>query len=337
MQKYSIFIGIDLSKQWFDVALCVKGNLTEMPHRRFDQTQKGFLSFLEWVKNYAKKHHVKGKWICCMEHTGIYALALCHFLREQNQTFVLENPLRIKRSLGLRRAKSDKADALAIAEYAWRHQAQLSHVRELPDLLLIKLQTLLSLRARLVRYRQGLMVASNELRQCGQSAIYQTVDAHTVNVVSTVNLTINDVMKEIRQLIRQDQLLEKLYQLLLSVVGIGQVIAPYLLVHTNGFTAFKNPRSFACHVGIAPFEQSSGTSLQQTDEISQIANHRLKVLLSNAATVAVQHDPQIKAFFLKHKERGKEDGWIYHAVKNKIVHRVFAVIKRGTPYVKMDF
>ena len=337
MQSYTIFIGIDLSKLWFDAALCIRGNLKDMPHRRFNQTQKGYTAFLQWVGSYAKKHHLKGPWLSCMEHTGIYGLALCHFLQQAKQAFVLENPLRIKRSLGFRRSKSDRADALAIAEYAWRYQNKLSEARKLPNLLLIRLQALLSLRARLVRYRQGLQVASTELQHCVQPAISQPIEEYTATVVRPMDQAIRELIKQSRLLIRQDQQLEKHYQLLLSIIGIGQVIASYLLVHTNGFTAFKNPRAFACHVGIAPFKQKSGTSLDLPDETSPIANHRLKVLLSTAATVAVQHDPQIKAFFCRHLARGKEPGWIYNAVKNKMVHRIFSVINRGTPFVKLDF
>jgi len=55
-----------------------------------------------------------------------------------------------------------------------------------------------------------------------------------------------------------------------------------------------------------------------------------------AAVTAINHDPQIRAFFKRSLERGKEEPWIYNAIKTKLVKRVFAVVKRGTPYVKLD-
>jgi len=337
MQKYSIFIGIDLSKRWFDVALYFKGQPGKMPHQRFIQSKEGYASFINWIKTALVQANVEGQWLCCMEHTGVYSLSLCHYLDQQAIAYVLENALRIKRSSGLRRGKSDKTDAMAIAEYAYRYQAQLSQVRPLPKEGLLKLQALLSLRSRLIKYRKGLAVASQELNGFIQIHISLSIAGYTQQVLQTIDATTKEVMNQIRQLIKQDSDLETKYQLLLSIIGIGPVIAAHLLVYTNGFTAFDKGRAFACYIGVAPFKQQSGTSLQGPDRISQIANHQLKALLSNAAMVAVRYDPQLKAFFHRQKQNGKEPGWIYNAIKNKIVHRVFAVIRRQTPYVKLDF
>ena len=337
MQKYSIFIGIDLSKRWFDVALYFKGQSGKMPHDRFIQSKAGYVSFIQWIARELKRANREGRWLCCMEHTGVYSLRLCHFLDEHSIAYVLENALRIKRSSGLRRGKSDKTDAMAIAMYAYRHQAQLSQVRPLPKEGLLKLQALLSLRTRLVKYRKGLAVASQELNGFIQTHISLCVANYTQQVLQPIDATIKEVMHQIRQLIKREPDLENKYQLLVSIIGIGPVIAAHLLVYTNGFTAFSKGRAFACYIGIAPFQQQSGTSLQAPDRTSHIANRQLKALLSTAAVVAVCHDPQLKTFFQRQAQKGKESGWIYNAIKNKIVHRIFAVIRRQTPYVKLDF
>lgn len=336
MQKYSIFVGIDLSKKWFDAALCIQGKLKQMPHRRFAHSQAGYRSLLKWVSGQVQKSQAQGRWVFCMEHTGVYSLPLCGFLKSQGQAYVLENPLRIRRSLGLRRGKSDKADAKAIAEYGWRFQHELPNRRPLPSELLLRVQALLSLRFRLVRYRQGLQTASTELREFAPHSVSQAVCEHSAIVADTAKHCIRAIMKQICQSFKEDKQLDELYQLIQSVIGVGPVVAAYLIVHTNGFTAFRAARPFACHIGIAPFDQESGSSLQLPPAVSQIANHRLKVLLSNSAVVAAKYDPQIKAFFARQLKKGREDGWIYNAIKNKIVHRVFAVAKRKTPFVKLE-
>lgn len=336
MQKYSLFIGIDISKKWFDAALCYQGNTRQMPHAQFKQTLSGYKSFVKWVKRTARKAGYQGKWIICMEHTGIYALRFCQFLDEANLSYVLDNPLRIKRSLGLRRGKNDKADSMAIAEYAYRHCDELKQRRALPNRLLLKLQALLSLRARLVKYQQGLLVASKELVTCVDTDISQLVSIPSEQVTATMKTSIKDIMKQVKTLIESDESLKKTYQLIHSVIGIGPVIAAYLLVYTNGFEAFQNARQFASYIGIVPFDDTSGISTNRAPEVSPIANKRLKALLSNAAVTAIQHDPQIKTFFDRQLLKGKEEGWIYNAVKNKLVHRVFKVVKRGTPYVKFQ-
>lgn len=335
MLKYSIFSGIDLSKKTFDAALCLDGNLEELPHRQFPQTQEGYQSLLDWMGKIAKRNKLTGKWKFCMEHTGIYALSLCHFLEANSQEYILENPLRIKRSTGLKRGKDDKADSKAIAIYAWRYQKQLHKHRPLPNLLLIKLQSLLSLRSRLVRYRQGLQTASGELDSCAPKSVSESVVSQTAIVTEVMTTSIKEIMQQVEQLINSDAELKRLRDLASSVIGIGPIISAYLLVYTNGFTAFDNPRQFACYIGVVPFERSSGTSVREGAKVSPVANRTMKALLSTAATVGVQWDPQLKAYFRKQSKRGKEEGWIYNSVKNKLIHRIFIVIKRGTPYVKL--
>ncbi len=336
MRKYSIFIGIDLSKRWFDAAICIGRQSKQMPHKRFVQTLKGYESFLKWVETFSQKHQIMGTWLICMEHTGMYAMRICDFLESRQFQFVLENPLRIKRSMGLRREKNDKADACTIAEYAFRFHDELEKRRPLPSQLLLKIQALLSLRARLVKYHHGLKIAQQELTISVNEQISEPVTALSTPFCQSMNAAAKEIVNQVEKLIRTDERLKKHFDLLLSIVGIGRVIAAYLLVHTNGFTAFDNPRSFACHIGIVPFDWTSGTSVNLPPTVSNIAHHQMKALLSTAAISAVRFDPQLKAYFNRQLKRGKAKGWIYNAVKNKLVHRIFKVIKRGTPYVIFD-
>jgi len=258
MQKYSLFIGIDISKKWFDAALCYQGNTTGMPHDQFKQTLKGYKSFIVWVKSEVAKHGYAGNWLICMEHTGMYALNFCQFLDDTSIAYVLDNPLRIKRSLGLRRGKSDKADSMAIAEYAFRFSDELKKRRALPNRLLLKVQALLSLRARLVKYQQGLLVASKELSTCVDAEISQLVQVPSEQVTKAMKTSIKEVMKQIQLLVKSEESIQKIYALASSVCGIGPVIATYLLVYTNGFEAFQTSRQFASYIGIAPFDWQTG-------------------------------------------------------------------------------
>ncbi len=346
MQRYIIFIGVDISKKWIDVALLITAVLqTSLPHQRFDQTKEGYQSFLAWVQecicancpDQRESQLDLSKILVCMEHTGIYTLNFCHFLQASSIDFVVENPMQIKRRSGIRRGKNDKADAIAIARYAYRYQDQLNKCRALPNSLLIKVQMLLSLRNRLVKYKQGLLCASNELKTCVSSHLVEHSIECSELISNQINQQTKELIKEVKKLIFSDIDLKKQYLLLTSIVGIGEVIAAYLLVYTNGFSAFNNPRHFASYIGVAPFKSQSGISLDLPPKVSKTANRHLNKLMSTACIVAIQHDPQIKAYFIRNLERGKKNGWIYNAIKNKIVHRIFAVIKRETPYVKLQF
>lgn len=335
MQKYSIFIGIDMSKQWFDAALYWPGLKGKQPQKQFENGPAGFEHLLKWVGQQSGQYRRPGQWYACMEHTGIYGLALAYFLKGNQTTAVMECPLRISRSLGLRRGKTDAADARAIARYAQKEHLNIT-VRPLPSPLLLQVQTLLSLRNRLMRYEQGLKVAANELRRCVEPSIAGPVLEHTQFVSQPIQQRLKLLDKQAKNLLCSEPQLKNLYKLISSVVGVGPVITAYVLVYTNGFTAFRKARQFACYIGVAPFPYQSGTSIRQPDKVSYLANKRIKTLISTAVTVALNYDPEYKAFFKKHKALGKDNGWIYNALKNKMVHRIFAVVKRGTPYVVLD-
>jgi len=66
-----------------------------------------------------------------------------------------------------------------------------------------------------------------------------------------------------------------------------------------------------------------------------MANKHLKAMLTQAANTAVQHDRELKQYYQRKLEQGKNKFSVLNAVKNKLIHRVFAVVKRGTPYVEL--
>lgn len=105
------------------------------------------------------------------------------------------------------------------------------------------------------------------------------------------------------------------------------------MVYTNGFTAFEPWRKFATYAGIAPFSDESGTCRKKPKRASHMANKRVKVLLTNSATSSILHNPEMRIYYEKRISEGKSVMSTINVIRNKIVARVFAVVKRGTPYV----
>jgi len=339
MKKYGLFIGIDISKKWFDVALTLNGEKGEMIHRKFDNTPGGFIQLVEWVTRQSKKLGITGKtpWLFCMEHTGVYTLGLCAFLQERGLDYVMESGLRIKRSLGIRRGKNDKSDAEDIARYAWLHVKGLK-INPLPAPDLVKLKNLLSYRARLVKQRTMLKSSSKEYNahmpdKFGSDLIRDG----SKELILILTRKIRECEKEMLRIINADGQLKKLYGLVKSVKGIGLVIGVALIVYTNCFRAFDNARKFACYVAIAPFAEQSGSSINKPPRVGKMGNIKIKALLSNGVGSAIQHDPQLRTYYHRKIAEGKSKFSVLNAVKNKLVARVFAVVKRGTPFVELKY
>jgi len=333
MQKYSLFIGIDISKNRIDVCFSQNGKRKQMVHTQFSNNSAGFKKMLSVIKKYARKHQLS-TWIACMEHTGVYTLPLCAFFAKQKIDYVLDSALRIHRSLGLRRGKSDKADAADIARYLYLHHKELKPY-DLPCENLLKIKHLLALRKRLTKAKVGSKVAAGELKRFANPQTVKQVMEYSAQTATHLKKQLKKIDCDLVQIIKSDDQLHQLYQLVTSVKGVGLIVCAYLLVYTNAFTAFQNPRQFACYIGIVPFPFESGDSIKKPDKVSHLANKKLKALISNSAQSAILHDKEIKAYFHRKVEEGKNEFLVKNNVKNKIVKRIFAVVKRRTPYVEL--
>lgn len=66
-----------------------------------------------------------------------------------------------------------------------------------------------------------------------------------------------------------------------------------------------------------------------------MANRQIKALLSNCASTAIQHDGELKCYYIRKVAEGKPKMVVINAVRAKIINRIFATIKRGTPFVDL--
>ncbi len=119
-----------------------------------------------------------------------------------------------------------------------------------------------------------------------------------------------------------------------SITGIGQVTAVALLAYTKGFTAFSNAKELACYCGVVPFAKKSGTSIRFKPTVSPYANRKLKKLLHLCALSAIRNDIEIQTYFERKVREGKNKMSVINAVRNKLIHRVFAVIRDDRSYEK---
>ena len=109
-----IYIGIDISKYKHDCFICKDTGEVLVENLSFENTKKGFQQFLDLLKPYDNSNVHIG-----LEATGHYGLNLKLFLEKNNYTFMEFNPLLVKefkKSLSLRRTKTDKVDAITICQ-----------------------------------------------------------------------------------------------------------------------------------------------------------------------------------------------------------------------------
>jgi transposase len=105
-----------------------------------------------------------------------------------------------------------------------------------------------------------------------------------------------------------------------------------MLAKTEGFQTITEPRKMACYSGVVPFANQSGTSLKGRHRVSSYADKAIKAVLHLAAMSAIRLKNDLQHYYLRKVAEGKNKMSALNAVRNKIIHRIFAVIKKQQPY-----
>jgi len=322
--KISSILGIDVSKKTLDCYLHVQ----QLGLPPVSNDIKGFKCIYRWLLKALKS---TDELIVVMEYTGIYTYGIERYLEQQNIKFVKRPALDIKRSLGMVRGKSDRADAKFISKYGWLRKEDLRPMTPQTDDQL-ELQQLMSHRDKLVVDRASYQSKLKELSLQMGIKMSDKITASISYVMDVLKEEIKDVEKEIEALIKKDEVLQTNYDLVCSVVGIGFATAVHILIATENFTRFTNVRKFICYCGVAPFEHSSGTSIKGKTRVSHLANKKIKSLLTMAATSAIQHDPELKIKYQQKVQEGKNKMSVINMIRAKLLQRVFAVVKNKKNY-----
>lgn len=318
-------VGIDVSKLTLDISI-LECNV----HKKVRNNPKGFNDLLQMVE---KNTHVSPELVVfCFEHTGLYSLSLALFLEERNLHYAMVAPLELKKSLGVARGKNDKVDSARIADYSRRFGDRVS-LTKLPAKDIRRIHFLLNLRGKLVKNMHGHLVTYKETRRVIQSSDFPELFRFYEDTISMLKTKIKEVERLIKTILKENPVLWSSYNLITSIKGIGLIVAAYLIVYTCNFTRFDTWRQFSCYSGIAPFEHQSGTSVKGKTQVSPIANRQIKKLLHLSATCALRTDTELREYYHRRQAEGKTNMTIINILRNKLIARVFAVIKRGTPFV----
>ena len=331
MNEFKVFVGIDISKKTFDAALLKINASASILHRCFQQDQQGYSLFSKWLTD--NQATPGEQLLICLEHTGMYINGLVNFLVSMQANIWVEMPLRIKKSMGLQRGSNDKIAAGNIAQYAYRFHDQAKLWKPL-DTTLQQLRHLLAQRDRLLLTLSQLSVPLNEMEACGNPADAKQLKRLQQKAITGLQKSLEAVEQAIDDKICADQQISKVIGQVTSIKGVGKQTAIKLYVYTCGFTMFENGKQLACYCGVVPFSKTSGTSVRYKSGVSPFANKNLKKLLHLCAMSALRWDAEIRTYYLRKVGEGKNKMSVINAIRNKILQRIFAVVRDGRYYVE---
>lgn len=313
MTQYQ-FVGVDVAKDKFDVALKINNNSYQ---ECFSNDTKGYRAFSKWLSK-----HTFQPWVC-MEATGHYSELIADYLFAQEVRVSVVNPLQIKSfaRASLSRNKTDQFDARIIANYCEKMQPRTFVSRSESHKELKELTNLLDM----LKEQQVRLI--NQLHSAQSNTAKKTIRKFIkaqANEIATVEKTIDE-------LIAQNKVLNENMSLIMSIQGIGKQTAYKVLSHIPDMSCFANAKQFAAFIGISPRQNQSG-KFQGKTRISRLGDARLRKVFYMAGLVAKRFNKRLRPFVMRLQANGKAPKAIVCAVMRKLAHIVFGVLKNKRPF-----
>ncbi len=308
-------IGIDISKQTFDVAF-EKEN--KWHHFVFPNSSKGFKAL--------SKHIAAGDWVV-MEASGSYYLPLADYLYGQGIQVCVENPLVIKRysQTKLYRAKTDKKDAKTIAEYGQKYELKQWHSESDNALKLRQLYTRIEMLDKQIHQNKRQLEAflsSGRLDDFLRKEIQKT-NAQLEKTKAKLEAEMNKVAQT-----EYGESMERLQ----GIPGIGPKTAMVLSLITDNFRKFENHKQLIAYVGFSPRVYQSGTSVRGKGHICKMGSSGIRKLLYLCSFSAKKYNKKCKEMYERLKGKGKPERVVKIAIANKLLKQAFAIGKHNRLY-----
>jgi transposase len=320
------FIGVDLSKHKVDVYAidrsCNPVQICAVPNR---ESKLG-----AFLKAFLKRNQVgSGEVLVCCENTGIYGCLLEQACHKAGVPLWVENAARIKKASTQLRGKSDLLDSQRIAEYALRY-ADRKRLHQPLGKEPKKLRELLHARDTLNDSINRLQKQITEAKAFDKG-LYETLKHSFGPALRALKNSLLEANQQLNQAVQANEEVYRNVVMASSVKGIGLILSSHLVVATDNFSRYASAKKIACHAGVVPFPNESG-SMVKRQRVSRYSDRKLKTLLHLAALSAIRFNPEIKRYYDRKVAEGKNKMSVLNAVRNKLLHIVFAVVRRGTPY-----
>ena len=303
-----VFVGIDVSKAWVDVAVRPTGEAW-----RVDQDQEG-------VEALVLRLQAMSPQCIVMEATGGYEAPIAAALGAAGLPVAVVNPRQVRdfaRSQG-KLAKTDRLDAAVIAHFGQASGVTGQALRS-PEAR--ALEGLVARRRQIIQMR----TAEQQRRQRALPVVREGIE----EVIALLNRQVKEIDDELGRRLRESPLWREREDLLRSVPGIGPATVFSLLAELPELGSLDR-REAAAVVGVAPLNRDSGK--HRGSRRCWGGRGRVRAALYMAALVGVRYNPTLKEFYERLLRAGKPKKVALTACMRKLLTILNAMLKHHTAW-----
>ena len=343
----SNIIGIDVGKMSLDCAWLRDLDQDKPKRKKVENSPQGFKSMLTWAQDVSGLTASELSFM--VEPTGIYHEFLVQFLDQRQATIYLVNPSMVRKfaaGMGIL-SKNDLKDSdsyrsLVIDADMLTRYGLLSRKLQPYQPEAQEISDLKSLFNRLDTLERDLRRELNRQEKVSQSSTIHRLEKQSMRrTVRYLETEIKRFKKHIGEAIKSTASLQKDYELLLTIPGIGAKTAWSMLVVLRS-RRFASAPEVASYLGLNPIEKQlqdsascrslSGTTRYRRPRLSKAGNGRFRQALYFPAMVATRKNPDIKAQYDRLLAADKSKMCALGAAMRKLVHICYGVLKHQRPY-----
>jgi transposase len=308
VQNGKCYTGIDISKAILDVYV-----LPYKKYMQFKNDTKGIQKLTEKLKTFSQASIV-------MEATGGYEKPVAQSLQKAGFRVCVVNPRPIRdfaKALG-KLAKTDRIDAEVIALFSEKMQPQANMVYNESQ------QKLANLNARRRQIIDMITMEKNRLDK-----VNDELKKSIKRIIKALEKELETINEALEKTIQNDAGYTQKNILLKSIKGVGSVVSAGIIADLPelGNVSAKQISALA---GLAPYNRDSGTLRGKRTVWGGRAS--VRTMLYMATLVATRHNPQIKNFYERLCNAGKQKKVAITACMHKLLIIMNAMIKHGEPW-----
>lgn len=306
--KAGIFVGIDVSKNWLDVAVHEPGEVW-----RVSNDESGMVSLVKRLKKLKPQ-------LIVLEPTGGFEMLVVAELSQAGLPVAVVNAKRVRdfaKATG-QFAKTDKLDARVLAHFA-------AAVR--PEVRSLRSEEEEQLTALLTRRRQVLemLTVEKNRRVTVRAKMKADLEAH----IHWLSNHLKELDREIEDFVKGSAVWREKDTLLQSVPGVGPVTSATMLGMLPEL-GLLNRQKIAALVGVAPLNKDSGRKQGKRRIFGGRGD--VRSVLYMAALSAKKHNPFIRTFYNRLIQHGKEKKVALTACMRKLLIILNAMLRTNQPW-----
>lgn len=343
-RDYDVFGGLDVDKKSMAVTFTDHGSMQKSFKLPYSASQ---------LLSYTRKHF-PGQRVAFVYEAGPTGFGLHDELTAADHPCLVVSPAMVPTAPG-QRVKTNRLDSKKLSEGLRGGQLRSIHVpaesyRELRHLVQLRDTQVAQLTASKCRIKSlllyegipfpaangrwsGQVLRQLEVLPCSAAVRFKLdrlIDALGFHFQSAAK-----VQKEIRHFCQNDPELRQCLSFLTSLPGIGSITATHALARLGDWRQISNVRQIAGFLGLVSSEHSTGDK-DNRGGITRIGDSRLRNKLIQCAWVAINKDPELRAFYRRIYERQPKKVAARKAivaVARKLTTRMYAVLKEQRPFV----